>query len=89
MISQNRIYDIKNADFIVKRHLIQLFLNVMESMIYKSFIKSNFNHCSIVWHFCNQSSVNKMEKIQERALRFILSSQVFIITLMLLSIYMH
>ena len=40
-------------------------------MIYKSFIMSNFNLCPIVWHFCNQSSVNKMEKIQERALRFI------------------
>ena len=40
-------------------------------MIYKSFIMSNFNHCPIAWHFCNQSSVNKMEKIQERALRFI------------------
>ena len=32
---------------------------------------SNFNHCPIVWHFCDQSSVNKMEKIQERAFRFI------------------
>ena len=40
-------------------------------MIYKSFIMSNFNHCPIAWHFCNQSSVNKMEKIQLRALRFI------------------
>ena len=40
-------------------------------MIYKSFIMSNFNQCPIAWHFCNQSSVNKMEKIQERALRFI------------------
>ena len=40
-------------------------------MIYKAFIISNFNLCSKVWHFCNQSSVNKIEKIQERALRFI------------------
>ena len=40
-------------------------------MIHKSFIMSNFNHCPIVWHFCNQSSVNKMEEIQERGLRFI------------------
>ena len=40
-------------------------------MINKSLIMSNLNHCPISWHFCNQSSVNKMEKIQERALRFI------------------
>ena len=32
---------------------------------------SNFNHCPIAWHFCNQSSVNKIENIQERARRFI------------------
>ena len=40
-------------------------------MINKYFIMSNFNHCPIAWHFCNQPSVNKMERIQERALRFI------------------
>ena len=39
--------------------------------IYNSFIASNFNYCPIVMHFCNVASTNKMEKIQERALRFI------------------
>ncbi|MCW4342517.1 MAG: reverse transcriptase family protein [Candidatus Thiodiazotropha endolucinida] len=39
--------------------------------IYNSFIASNFNYCPIVWHFCSAASTNKMEKIQERALRFI------------------
>ena len=39
--------------------------------IYNSFIASNFNYCPIVWHFCSVASTNKMEKIQERALRFI------------------
>lgn len=39
--------------------------------IFNSFIISNFNYCPIVWHFCSQASSNKMEKIQERALRFI------------------
>ena len=39
--------------------------------IFNSFILSNFNYCPIAWHFCNQSSTRKMEKIQERALRFI------------------
>ena len=39
--------------------------------IYNSFIASNFNFCPIVWHFCSVASTNKMEKIQERALRFI------------------
>ena len=39
--------------------------------IFKSFIMSNFNNCPLTWHFCNQASINKMEKIQEKALRFI------------------
>ena len=32
---------------------------------------SNFNYCPLTWHFCSKASTNKMEKIQERALRFI------------------
>jgi hypothetical protein len=32
---------------------------------------SNFNYCPVIWHFCGESNTKKMEKIQERALRFI------------------
>ena len=39
------------------------------TMVYKSFILNHFNYCSIVWHFCRGWTLNKMEKIQERALR--------------------
>ena len=39
--------------------------------IYNSFVMSNSNYCPIVWHFCSVANTNKMEKIQERALRFI------------------
>ena len=31
----------------------------------------SFNYCPVAWHFCTQSSTNKMEKFQERAIRFI------------------
>ena len=40
-------------------------------IIYNSFILSNFNYCPVVWHFCGKNSTAKMEKIQERALRFV------------------
>ena len=30
-----------------------------------------FIHYPLTWHFCNQAIINKMEKIQERAVRFI------------------
>jgi hypothetical protein len=39
--------------------------------IYYSFIMSNFNYCPLVWHFCGQVNTKKVEKTQERALRFI------------------
>jgi predicted nuclease of predicted toxin-antitoxin system len=32
---------------------------------------SNFNFCPLVWHFCGEVNTKKVEKIQERALRFI------------------
>ena len=40
-------------------------------VIYNSFIASNFSYCPLACHFCSASSTNKLERIQERALRFI------------------
>ena len=34
-----------------------------------NFVYSNFNDCSLVWHFCTAKSLKKLEKIQERTLR--------------------
>jgi hypothetical protein len=39
--------------------------------IFQAFILSQFNYCPIVWHFCSISHMKKMEKIQERALRYV------------------
>ena len=41
--------------------------------IYYPFILSNFNYCPLTWHFCGEVNTKKIEKIQERALRFIYS----------------
>ena len=46
-------------------------LNQGKLTIYNSFIVLNFNYCPLAWHFCSMSSKNKMEKVQERALRFV------------------
>ena len=40
-------------------------------VIYNSFIASNFSYCPLAWHFCSAASTNKLEKVQERALRYI------------------
>ena len=37
----------------------------------KSFVMSQFNYCPLVWHFCKPGDTHKMERIHERALRFI------------------
>ena len=34
---------------------------------------SNFKYCPLTWHFCGEVNTKKIEKIQERALRFICS----------------
>ena len=45
-------------------------------LIYKSFIQSNFNYCSMVWHFCSKTNTEKLEKIQQRALRIVFNDYV-------------
>ena len=41
--------------------------------IINSFILSNFKYCPLVWHFSSCESIRKIEKIQKRYLRIILS----------------
>ena len=40
-------------------------------MIYRSFIMSNFIYCPLIWHFCGRVNASKVERLQERAVRFI------------------
>lgn len=37
---------------------------------------SNLNYCPLTWHFCTEANTKKIEKIQERALRFIYNDYV-------------
>ena len=39
--------------------------------VYTSFISSNFNYCPVSWIFCGKTNLNELEKLQERALRFV------------------
>ena len=40
-------------------------------MVYKSFISSNFNYCPIAWMSFGKKNLIKLEKLRERALRFV------------------
>ena len=39
--------------------------------IYRPFIAPHFNYCSESWHHCGKRGSGKLEKINERALRFV------------------
>jgi hypothetical protein len=39
--------------------------------IFHTFVLSNFNFCPLSGHFCSETNTKKIEKIQERALRFV------------------
>ena len=40
-------------------------------VLVQSFVYSNFNYCPLVWYFSSSKSLQKLERIQERALRFL------------------
>ena len=39
--------------------------------IFHTFILSNFNFCPLAWRLCTDKNSKKIEKVQERALRFV------------------
>lgn len=59
----------------IKRLQKHFSLTTKKQMI-KTFVLSQFNYCPLVWHFCGKGSIHKMEKLQERALRFIIDDYV-------------
>ena len=52
-------------------------------LIYKSFIKSSFNFCPLVWHFCSKTSSAKMGKIQYNELRLVFNDLIALMKLYL------
>lgn len=40
-------------------------------MLIPSYIMSNFEYCSLVWMFSSERSLNEIENLQKRALRFL------------------
>ena len=39
--------------------------------LYEAFIVPHFNYCSESWHFCSKRGTEKLEKLNERSLRFV------------------
>ena len=50
---------------------LKVFIGFKEKQILvQSFVYSNFNYCPLVWYFSSSKSLQKIEQLQERALRF-------------------
>ena len=51
---------------------LKSFIGFKEKKIFvQSFIYSNFDYCPLIWYFSSSKSLQKIEKLQERALRFL------------------
>ena len=55
----------------VLKRLGSLLNRLSKLTIFHTFIFSNFNFCSLAWHFCTEKNSKKLEKVQERELRFV------------------
>ena len=53
---------------------LKSFLSLKErTVLVNSFIYSNFDYCPFVWMFSHKKSLNKIESLHKRALRFLLN----------------
>ena len=51
---------------------LKVFIGFKEKhILVQSFVYSNFNYCLLVWYFSSSKSLQKIEQLQERALRFL------------------
>ena len=57
----------------VLQRLKRVLDNKSRMAIHNSFVMSNFNYCPIVWMFTSKKSLEKIENIKKRALRFVLN----------------
>ncbi len=49
-------------------------LDVASKMLhFHTYILSQFEYCSLVWHFCSRDKMKKIEKIQKQALHYIVN----------------
>ena len=45
--------------------------------LYRAFITPHFNYCAESWHFCSKRLTEKLEKLNERALRIVYQDKTF------------
>ena len=61
---------VSNQLHVLQRHK-RLIPTGAKKRLYEAFILSHLNYCSVIWLHCGKKNVDKLEKINERCLRFI------------------
>ena len=61
-----------NAIFRLTKYMIQKELEI----VLNSFVYSNFNYCSVVWHFNTNKSIEKIENIHKRCFKLTLNDYI-------------
>ena len=64
------IRKVSNQLQVLKRHK-RLIPTGAKKHLYEAFILSHLNYCSVIWLHCGKKNVDKLEKINERCLRFV------------------
>jgi hypothetical protein len=62
-----------NQNLAYKPNEIQIAYSTVNYIPFRCFILSNCNYCPVTWHFCSEQNTKKIEKINDRALKFIYS----------------
>ena len=66
------IKDITSSIYLLKR--IRPYITQNSAMLfYKSIIQAKFDYCDVIWGNCGKGSLNRLQKLQNRALRIVLN----------------
>ena len=59
----------------VLKRMKKILLFETKMCLYLGFIIRHFNYCSETWHFFNKNSTARLEKVNERAIRFVFNQK--------------
>ena len=71
-----KICRIVSQQIAVLKRMNKLLPLKLREKLYRAFIAPHFNYCAESWHFCSNCLTGKLEKLNERALRFVYQDKI-------------
>ena len=63
---------VSNQIQVMQRHKKLIIINTdTKTKLYNAYLLPHLYYCCVVWHHCGQRNLKKLEKINERSLRFV------------------